>query len=94
MNRPTLIDLDPVEINYYRLIVSLDKSNGICNAVDEVSTKRCVPQWEKNVNGNVFNTITRTYEAKTLIKHVSCDCKCQFDSTTCNSNQKWNNGQY
>ena len=44
MNRPTLIDLDPVEINYYRLIVSLDKSTGICNAVDEVSIKRCVPQ--------------------------------------------------
>ena len=31
-------------------------------------------------------------EAKTLTKHIiSCDCKCKFNSTTCNSNQKFNN---
>ena len=30
-------------------------------------------------------------EAKTMTKHISCDCKCKFNSTTCNSNQKWNN---
>ena len=28
--------------------------------------------------------MTRTYS------HVSCDCKCKFSNTTCNSNQKWN----
>ena len=26
-----------------------------------------------------------------MVKHVSYDCKCKFNSTTCNSNQKWNN---
>ena len=26
-----------------------------------------------------------------MAKHISCDCKCNFNSTTCNSNQKWNN---
>ena len=30
-------------------------------------------------------------EVITLIKHISSDCKCKFDSTACNSNQKWNN---
>ena len=30
-------------------------------------------------------------EPKAMAEHVSCDCKCQFDSTTCNSKQKWNN---
>ena len=30
-------------------------------------------------------------EAKTLIKHSSCSCKCKFHGTTCNSNQRWNN---
>ena len=34
---------------------------------------------------------TTINEAKTLIKHISCGCKCKFDNTTCNSNQKWNN---
>ena len=25
-----------------------------------------------------------------MAKHISCDCKCKFNRTTCNSNQKWN----
>ena len=28
--------------------------------------------------------ITRINEAKTLLKYISCDCKCEFASTTCN----------
>ena len=24
-------------------------------------------------------------------KHISCDFKCKLNSTTCNSNKKWNN---
>ena len=35
--------------------------------------------------------IANKNEAKTTTKHVSCDCKCKFNSTTYNSNQKWNN---
>ena len=35
--------------------------------------------------------ITNKNEAETMAKHVSCDCKCKFNSTACNSNQKWNN---
>ena len=30
-------------------------------------------------------------EGKIIAKHISCGCKCKFNSTTCNSNQKWNN---
>ena len=26
-----------------------------------------------------------------LVKHIFCDCKCKFDSSTCNYNRKWNN---
>ena len=26
-----------------------------------------------------------------MTEHISCDYKCKFDSTKCNSNQKWNN---
>ena len=24
-----------------------------------------------------------------MTKHIFCDCKCKFNSTTCNSNKKW-----
>ena len=26
-----------------------------------------------------------------MTEHISCDCKCKFNSTVCNSNQKGNN---
>ena len=35
--------------------------------------------------------ITNKNEAKPMTKHISCDCKCKFNSITCNSYQKWNN---
>ena len=27
-----------------------------------------------------------------MTEHILCDCKCQFNSTICNSNQKCNHG--
>ena len=36
---------------------------------------------------------TRIYEAKALVKHISCNFKCKLNSKTCNSIQKWNNGE-
>ena len=35
--------------------------------------------------------ITEINESKLLTKHVSCECKCNFDCRECNANQKWNN---
>ena len=35
--------------------------------------------------------ITEKNESKILTKGVSSECKCKFDKTKCNSNQKWNN---
>ena len=88
MARPTLIDLNHVELNYYPFMISLDKCNGSCNTLDDLSTKIYVPCETKNRNLKAFNMIKRVNNAKTLVKHISCDCKCKFDSTTCNSNQK------
>ena len=42
--------------------------------------KICVPNKTKDVNVKVFNMITNKREAKTLTKHISCDCKCKFNS--------------
>ena len=33
----------------------------------------------------------RIYKSKTLVKHISFNCKCKFSGTTCISNHKWNN---
>ena len=70
-----LNDLNPVKVNYYPLMISLDKCDGSCNVADDLSTKICVSNEIKDINVKVFNMITRINEAKTLIKHFSCDCK-------------------
>ena len=88
MTRPTLIDLNPIKLNCYLSIISPDKYNGSCNVVDDLPAKICVPSETEDVNVKAFNTITRISESKTLVIHFSCDCKCKFNNTVCNSNQK------
>ena len=44
----------------------------------------------KDINVKAFNMITTKNEARTIAKHISCNCKYNFNSTTCNSNKKWN----
>ena len=34
--------------------------------------------------------ITNKDEAKAMTEHISCDCKCKFNSPICSSIQKWN----
>ena len=53
--------------------------------------KICVPIETKYINVKSFSMITNKNEAKTMTNHVYCDFKCKFNSTTCNSNQIWNN---
>ena len=83
--RPTLINLNTMELKYCPSIISLDICTGSCNVV---SPKICVPKETKDINVKAITMITKN-EAKTMTKHTSCDCKCKFNSTTCNSNQKW-----
>ena len=91
MIRLILLGLNTVEFNYYPFMINLDKCNGSSNVVNDLSTKIFVPSNTKDINVKVFNVIKKINEAKTSVKHDSCDCKCKFNSTTCNSNQKWNN---
>ena len=44
MIRPTLVDLNPVWLNYYPFMVRLDKCSGSFNSVDDLSTNICVRQ--------------------------------------------------
>ena len=62
------IQINPVELNYYPFMISLDNYNGNCNVVDDLSTKICVPSEIRYVNVTLFNMITKLNEAKTLVK--------------------------
>ena len=48
----------------------------------------CFKKKTKDVNSKVFNMTTKKNEAKSMEKQISCDFKCNFNSKTCNSNQK------
>ena len=92
--RPALTDLNPVELGSYPVMISLDKCNGSCNVVDGLSTKMCVPIKTKDINVKVFYMIIRINEVKTLAKYIQCNCKCKFDITTHESNEKWNSHKF
>ena len=65
--RPTLIDVNPVEVKYYPFMISLDKCSGTCNVL---LPKICVPKETKDMNAKVFNVIANKNEAKTMTKHI------------------------
>ena len=77
MVRPTLIDLNHVELKYYPFMISLDKCSENCNVL---SPKICFPKETKDINVKAFNMITNENIAKAMRKHISCDCKCKFKS--------------
>ena len=53
--------------------------------------QKYVFQKKQDININAFNMIANKDKAKAMTEHISCDCKCKFNSTKCNSKQKWNN---
>ena len=89
--QPTFINWHPneysQEFHYYPFTITLDKFVGICNTLNDLSNKVCVPNKTKDLNLSVFNIITGINESKTLTKHISCECKCKFDEKKCNSKQ-------
>ena len=87
MVRSTLIDLNPVELKYYPLVISLNKCTESCNVL---SRKICVPKETKYIHFKAFHMITNKNEAKAMAEHISCGFKFKFNSAGCNSNQKWN----
>ena len=62
-------------------MITVDKSNTSCYAVDGLSTKSVFPV-KKDLIVKVFNLLTRKNEA-----NFNCTCKCQLNSGTCSSNQ-------
>ena len=69
--RPTFIDLNDVQLNYYPFMIGWDKCSGSYNVL---SPKISVPKETKDIKVKPFNTITNKNEAKAMTEHVSCDC--------------------
>ena len=85
--RPTLID----EIHCSLFAISLHKCDGSYNTVEDPFGRICVPNKIEDVNLKMFIMIKGIHESQTLIKHILCECRCEFDGRQCNLNQQWNN---
>ena len=68
-------------------MVKWDRCVGSCNTLNDLSNKVYVTNKTEDLNLSVFNIATGINESKTLTKHISCECKCNFDGRKCNSNQ-------
>ena len=62
MDRPAIIDMNPVDLKYYPFMISLNTCTGSCNIL---SPKICVPKETKDINVKAFN-----------IKKKKCDGSC------------------
>ena len=67
------------EFHYYPFSVKLERCVVSFNTLNDLSNKVCIPNKTEDLNLSVFNMITGINESKTLIKHISCECKCRFD---------------
>ena len=89
-DRPTLINLNLDEHDqgscHSPFMLGLDRCNGSCNTPDHLSTRICVPNKTEDLNLNVFNVAIRISQLKTLMKHISCNCRFKSNSRKCNSN--------
>ena len=94
MIQATLINLHPneysQEFHYYSFAVKLDRCVGSFNTLNDLSNKVRVPNKTEDLNLSVIN-IAGINEWKTLMKHLSYECKCIFDGRNCNSDQWWYN---
>ena len=84
---PTVIDFNSFQVKCYPFMINLNKYNKSCNVLRDLSTIICVPNKTKDVNVKVINVVVIMNKAKTLVKHIPCDCKWKFNSTACISNK-------
>ena len=70
MIQPILINLHSngyrQEFLYYPFGVKLDRCVGICNTLNDLSNKVCIPNKIEDLNLSVFNMITGINESETL----------------------------
>ena len=47
----------------------------------------------QNMNLKIFNLMSQVNEARFLVQHKSCECKCGLNESVSNSKQKWSHNK-
>ena len=97
MTQATLINLYlnecSQELHHYPFVVDLNMYVGTCSTLKDLCSRVCVPSEKKYLNFHVLSMIAGISISRTVMKHMSWKCECNFDRKKCNSNQKWNNNK-
>ena len=70
-NKPILIDLNTIELNYYSCLISLERCNENCNTLNDSSSKICI-QKKADLNVKVFNIIMEKKSKRISKRHFMC----------------------
>ena len=88
--RPTIFHVNSDETLFYQFNVSVYKCVGSCNTIDDTHVRVYVPNKVKNMNVKVFHLISGINQARFIVQHELCECKCGLNESVCDSKQKWN----
>ena len=87
---PILVNINSNENVFYPFTDNVNKCGGSCNIIDDSHAWVCVPNKLKNVNLQVFKSVSRENEIRFLIQHEWCECKSRLNESACSVKQKLN----
>ena len=86
---PTLFNINASDTLLYPFTINVNECGGSCSTIDDPYPRVYVPNKAKNINVKVFNFMSRVNEARFLVQHESCECKCALNETVFDLKQKW-----
>ena len=87
--RTKIIDINNNEPTFYPFSISVNKSSGSCNNINDPYAKLCAPSSIKNINVIVFNLISRSNQTRLIEWHETYKCTCRLNSSVCNNKRRW-----
>ena len=88
--RTKMIDINSNKPSFYPYSIRVNKCSGICNNINDLYAKLCVPDAVKNINIKLSNLMSRTNETRHIEWYETCKCKYRLDASVCNNKQRWN----
>ena len=85
--RPHVFNDNGDELVFFPFSIETSKCSGSCNNINYPYAKICVPDVVKNLNGKVFNLMSRTNETRHIKWHETCKCEYKFEANVCNNKQ-------
>ena len=82
---PRLVDINSNGTLFYLFTLSVNKSGGSCNTIDDPYAGLCVSNKVKNMNVKVFNVRGKWNK----IFSSTWTVKCRLNESVCNSNWNW-----